>query len=115
MHYEKPEGEDSEIEHLDENSSNSDDTVNGTGFDDIPAVSLISLMAQPECFDQSEVNDFVEDLDLSKELAELLASTLSKKHILMRGANVPFYRHRDKEFRQYFQEDGIFVTCIDIR
>ena len=29
--------------------------------------------------------------------------------------NVSFYRHRDKELRRYTQEDGLFVTCIDIR
>ena len=26
-----------------------------------------------------------------------------------------FYRHRDKKFRRYFQEDAVFVTCTDIR
>ena len=30
------------------------------------------------------------------------------------GTDVSFYRHRDKEFRQYFQEDGVFALCVDI-
>ena len=30
------------------------------------------------------------------------------------GTDVSFYRHRDKEFRQYFQEDGAFALCVDI-
>ena len=64
-------------------------------------------MARPECFHQSQLNDLFSDLDLSKELAELL--------VLKSGTNVSVYRHRDKEFRRYFQEVGVFVTCIDIR
>ena len=38
------EGEDKAIEHLTENSSDSDDTVNNTDFDDIPALSSTSSM-----------------------------------------------------------------------
>ena len=72
-------------------------------------------MTHPECFDQSGLNDLVCYLDLPKELVELLAFMLNKKHVFKPGTNVPFYRHRDKEFRQYTQEDGVFVTCIDIR
>ena len=115
MHYERPEGEDKDIEHSPENSSDSDDTVNDTGFDSIPAISLTSLMAQPECFDQSELNDIVRDLGLSKELVELLASRLSERHVLKLGTNISFYRHRDMEFRRYFPELDVFVTCIGIR
>ena len=115
VHYERPEREDKDIKHLTENWSDSDDTVNDTDFDDIPAVSSISSIFQPECFDQSELNDLVCDLGLSRELAKLKASRLSEKHALKPGTNVSFYRHRDKEFRRYFHECGAFVTCIDIR
>ena len=48
-------------------------------------------MAQTECFDQSELNDLVCNLGLSKQLAENLASNLSKKHVLKPGTNVSFY------------------------
>ena len=72
-------------------------------------------MTHPECFDQSGLNDLVRHLDLPKELVELLAFMLNKKHVFKLGTNVPFYRHGDKEFRWYTQEDGAFVTCIDIR
>ena len=59
VHYERPEGEDKDIEHLKENLSENDDTINGTDFGGILAISSTSSMAQPECFDQSELNDLV--------------------------------------------------------
>ena len=36
VHYERPEGEERDIEHLIENSSDSDDSANNTEFDDKP-------------------------------------------------------------------------------
>ena len=62
------EGEDKNMEYLIENSSDSDDIVNKTDFDNITTISQFSSMAQPKCFDQSELNDLVRDLSLSKEL-----------------------------------------------
>ena len=48
MHHERPEGDDKDMEHLIENSSDSDDIVNDTDFDDKPDISSNSSMAQPE-------------------------------------------------------------------
>ena len=102
VHYETPEGEDKDIEYLTENSSDSDDTVYNNDFDGIPTISLTSSMFQPEWLHQSDLNDLVLDLNLSKELSELLASRLSKKNVLEPGTNVYFYGHRDREFTRYF-------------
>ena len=44
VHYERPEGDERDIEHLIENSSDSDDSVNNNEFDDKP-ISLTSSMA----------------------------------------------------------------------
>ena len=77
VHYERLGGEDKDMEHLIENSSDSNDTGNGTDFDDIPTLNPTSSMAQPDCFHQSELNDPVRDLCLSKELEKWLASRLS--------------------------------------
>ena len=71
-------------------------------------------MAQPKCLVKNELNDLVCNVGLSKELAELLISMVSRKHVLNLGTNFPFYCQRDKELRQYFQIDGIFVACIDM-
>ena len=115
VHYERLEGRIKDMKHLGENSSDSDDTVNDTDFDEILAIRSTTSMAQPEYFDQSELIDLALGLGLSKELTELLASTISEKHILKSGTNVSFYWHREKEFRRYFHEDSVFVTCTDIR
>ena len=40
-------------------------------------------MSQPECFDQSELNDLACNIALSKELLELLASTLRRSWSLL--------------------------------
>ena len=44
VHYERPEGDERDIEHLIENSSDSDDSVNNKELDDKP-ISLTSSMA----------------------------------------------------------------------
>ena len=111
VYYERPQGDDKDKEHLIENSSGSADNVNDTDLDGIPATISTSSMMQPEFFEQSKLNDFVQDLGLSKKLVKLLASRLSEKHVFKPGTNVSFYQHRDKEFRRHFREDGGFVTC----
>ena len=115
LHYERLEGRIKDMKHLGENSSDSDDTVNDTYFDDILAIRSTTSMAQSEYFDQSELIDLALGLGLSKELTELLAYTIGKKHVLKSGTNVSFYWHNEEEFRQYFHEDSVFVTCTDIR
>ena len=47
VHCERPEGEDKDMEHLIKNSSDSDDTVNDTDFDDMPTTNLTSSIFQP--------------------------------------------------------------------
>ena len=44
--------------------------------------STESKKAVLQQFNQSELNDLVRDLDLSKQAAEILASWLNKKHVL---------------------------------
>ena len=108
--------------YLIENSSDSDDTVNDTDFVDIPAMSFTSSTAEPQFFDQSELNDIVCDLDLSNERAQVLAFKLSKKNVLKPATNVSLYGHRDKELWRYCQEDGVIcqmhrhqMTLVRIR
>ena len=48
LHYERLEGRIKDMKHLGENSSDSDDTVNDTDFDDILAIRSTTSMAQPE-------------------------------------------------------------------
>ena len=54
-------------------------------------------------FNQSELNDLVHDLDLSKQAAELLASRLNEKYLLDSSAKVSFFWKRDKFFLIFFR------------
>jgi len=62
-----------------------------------------------------ELNDLVRDLDLSKELSEVLASRLNKKNCLYPGTKITFYRNREKQLLKYFtKEKKNLVYCNNI-
>lgn len=69
----------------------------------------------PELFSQSELNDLVRDLGLSKDAAELLGSRLKNKNLLSSGTSFSWYRHREKEFTQFFSKEGHLVFCNDVQ
>ena len=50
--------------------------------------STVSKKAVPQQFNQSELNDLVRDLDLSKQAAEIVTSRLNEKHVLHSSAKV---------------------------
>lgn len=68
----------------------------------------------PSLFSQSELNDLVRDLALTKDGAELLGSRLNAKNLLASGTTYSWYRNRDKEFLPYFAAEGNLVFCSDI-
>ena len=70
--------------------------------------------ATPQQFNQSELNDLVRDLDLSKQAAELLASRLNEKHVLHSSAKVSFFRRRDESFLSFFKEEKQLVYCDNV-
>ena len=76
--------------------------------------STESKKAVPQQFNQSELNDLVRDLDLSKQAAEILASRLNEKHVLHSSAKVSFYRKRDELFLSYFKEEEQLVCCDNV-
>ena len=51
---------------------------------------------------QSEFNDFVRDLSLSKESAKLLGSRLEEEKLLLPGIRTSSYRTRESKLLQYF-------------
>ena len=67
----------------------------------------------PQCFSQMELNDFVPDLGLSKQAAELLASQLKDKNLLDSFANVSFFRTRDETFVNSSQK-SIYLFSVMI-
>ena len=96
----------SEEEHMDMEYKNTDMESEDS--------STESKKAVPQQFNQSELNDLVRDLDLSKQAAEILASRLNEKHVLHSSAKVSFYRKRDELFLLYFKEEKQFVYCDNI-
>ena len=65
-------------------------------------------------YSQSKLNDLIQDLNMPKQSAKVLASRLQKKHFLKAGTSVLFYRNREENLRKYFQCDGQLVYCTDV-
>lgn len=86
-----------------------------------PAASVEPSMYEPPCsivqqsFTQDELSDLIRDLSLSKKQAELLASRLRERNLLVPGVRVCLYRERSKELTQYFATEGSLCYCRDIR
>lgn len=70
--------------------------------------------SNPKPLTQAELNNLVKDLGLSKDAAQLLGSRLSENNLLAHGTSYSMYRNRDKDFREFFVEDGLMVFCKDI-
>ena len=71
-------------------------------------------ISAPELFSQTELNDLVCDLGLSKKAEEILASRLQEKHLLDDSANISYFRKQDQSFATFFSEQKQFVYCHDI-
>ena len=60
-------------------------------------------------FSQSQLNDQIRDLALSKEASEVLASRLSEHGILDSKTKITFYPRRDEALSNYFTKEDNFV------
>ena len=69
---------------------------------------------QPKLFSQDDLDDLMRDLDLPKASAELLASRLQERNLLVPGTIISRYRYRDQEFQKFFKAEGGLVYCCDI-
>ena len=61
-----------------------------------------AINCAPELFSQSELNDLVGDLQLTKEAAELFGSRLKEKKFLASGTSFSWFRNREKKFVPFF-------------
>jgi hypothetical protein len=66
-------------------------------------------------FADSELNDLIRELQLTKEKSELLGSRLREKNMLASGVKFSWYRNREKKFRKYYVQEDQLVFCTDIR
>ena len=75
--------------------------------------STESQKATPQQFNQSELNDLIRDLDLSKQAAEILASRFNETHVLHSSAKVSYFR-RDEHFITFFTEEKQLIYCDNV-
>ena len=71
-------------------------------------------MMMTKTFHAFHASDLIRDLSLSKESSEVLASRLKDQNILQHGTKITFYRTRENEFAQFFDDQLNFVFCEDI-
>ena len=57
---------------------------------------------QPVPLTQAALIDLAQNLNLSKESAQLLCSHLKEKHLLAPGTTFYWYQDRERELRQFF-------------
>lgn len=75
---------------------------------------VIKQVIEPKLFSQSDVNDLVRDLDLSKQHSELLASRLQERHCLLKNAKVTSFRKRNELLSTFFDKQNGICFCNDI-
>ncbi|KAJ8670833.1 hypothetical protein QAD02_002092 [Eretmocerus hayati] len=85
------------------------DTIDFVEAEDNPARCL-----NPVLFDQESLNDFVRDLGLTEEKAELCGSSLQEGGMLAPGVIFYQYRYREKESSPFFMEENSLVYCHNI-
>jgi hypothetical protein len=69
---------------------------------------------EPKLMSQSDLDDLVRDLDLPKQSAQLLGSRLQERNFLAPGTTFSWYRHREKEFAEFFSSEHSLVYCNNV-
>jgi hypothetical protein len=66
-------------------------------------------------FTQSEMNDLIRELQLTKEKSELLGSRLRERNMMASGVKFSCYRNCEKEFRKYYAQEDQLVFFTEVR
>ena len=90
---------------------NSDDSNYSDSISDTTA----EWQSKVKPFSQSQLNDLVKDLALSKEASEVLASRFCEHDILDFKTKITFCRHRDEALSDYFTKENNFVFCKNVK
>ncbi|GBP39574.1 hypothetical protein EVAR_26656_1 [Eumeta japonica] len=67
-----------------------------------------------ELFNQTDLNDLIRDLGLSKSASEILASRLKERNLVTKETRISYYRTREHNLFKYFAEEDNFIFCKDI-
>ena len=84
-----------------------------SGADTIQSVDDFLSFA-PHLLDQSDLNDLIRDLGLTKKKSELLASRLKQWNLLQNGVKGTFYRTRHAQLEKYFAAENDVCYCSDV-
>jgi len=78
--------------------------------------SDVELEKNPKPLTQSELNDWIRDLDLSKEKSEMLASRMQERNFVISDVKVTYYRARHKPFAKYYlkKDNKMFVIVMTL-
>lgn len=87
-------------------------SVKSNSNESVPSSSS-SLTGKPHLLNQSELNDLVRDLQLSKSKAQLLGSRLQQWNLLEKGTKISFFKKRHSQFLHLFCKDQDLVYCND--
>lgn len=69
---------------------------------------------QPHLLSQSNLDDLVRDLSLSKEKSELLASRLQQWNLLQEGTTISHFRRRHIQFSGHYKLENGICFCSDV-
>lgn len=101
-------------EKIDEGMGSESDSDDGDDADMKTSDPDYVTEVEPHLIKQTELNDLVRDLGLTKENAELLSSRLLQWHLLAEGTHVTVYRKRHELMSVYFEKKGSICYCKDI-
>ncbi|XP_076307323.1 uncharacterized protein LOC143223336 isoform X2 [Tachypleus tridentatus] len=87
--------------------------MQGTGSNIDPNFEPCSS-GDPHLITQSELNDLVKDLGLSKAKAELLGSRLQEKCLLSPSTTISVFRSRQDDITKFFAQVDSLCFCVDI-
>lgn len=73
-----------------------------------------SCLSAPLTFNQSELNDLVRDLGLSKDNSLILGSRLQEKNLLFPDTTFSWYKQREVEFLPFFSEKESLTYCNNV-
>lgn len=69
---------------------------------------------EPHLINQSELNDLVRDLNLNKQLSEILGSRLQQWNLLTKSTKITSFRKRNEALSEFFKKKESICICCDI-
>ncbi|GFX91662.1 uncharacterized protein TNCV_3682481 [Trichonephila clavipes] len=63
-----------------------------------------SCSSEPHLLTQEDLNDFIQDLKISKKQSEMLGSWLKGWNLLQKNTKICTYRSRHSQYKDYFSE-----------